>query len=43
MPGQQRMALLRVGKNFPEIISLTALDKAGNSSQATALSQKPSN
>ena len=43
MPGQQRMALLRPGKNFPEIISLTALDKAGNSSQTTALSQKPSN
>ena len=42
MPGQQRMALLRPGKSFPEIISLTALDKAGNSSQATALSQKPS-
>ena len=43
MPGQQRMALLRAGKSFPEVISVTALDMAGNSSQAAALTQRPSN
>jgi hypothetical protein len=40
MPGKQRMALLRVGKNFPEIISITALDMAGNASKPAALAKK---
>ena len=40
MPGNQRMALLRPGKIFPEIISLTALDMAGNASITTALTKK---
>ena len=43
MPGQQRMALLRAEKSFPEVISVTALDMAGNSSQTAALTRRPSN
>ena len=39
MPGQQRMALLRVGKNFPEIISITALDKKGKVKRSGARHQ----